>query len=198
MTINVKSIVAKWFGVMWALILGGCSAVSTEKSVQQACGESANWLSDSTFTELEANDSPWFYNQHAGERSFLLTSEAGTLTLQRISHEPWMILRQTVASDQFAGATVRFTAQLKGDVPTQPRLHGFEHKAGLYFNIGLRRDPVMADHVPNSGEWEWQTVSVSRVIPEGESEIQVGFVHQGGGTLWVKEPELVITNCSAL
>ncbi|MBT6038758.1 MAG: hypothetical protein HOH17_05785 [Halieaceae bacterium] len=56
----------------------------------------------------------------------------------------------------------------------------------------------MADHVPNSGEWEWQTISVSRVIPAGDSEIQVGFVHQGGGTLWVKEPELVITNCGSL
>ena len=194
----MKSIAAKWLGVPWVLILGGCSTGLIEETVQQACGESANWLSDTTFTELEVADSLWFYNQHAGERSFLLTSEAGTLTLQRISDEPWMILRQTVASDQFAGATVRFTAQLKGDIATQPRLHGFEHKAGLYFNVGQRRDPIMADHAPNSGEWEWQTVSVSRVIPEGESEIQVGFVHQGGGTLWVKEPELVITNCSAL
>ena len=198
MTINVKSVVAKSFGVMWVLILGGCSAAPIEETIHQACGGVENLLSDTAFTELKANDSPWFYNQHAGERSFLLTSEAGTLTLQRVGDEPWMILRQTVASDQFAGATVRFSAKLKGDIATQPRLHGFEHKAGLYFNIGQRRDPVMADHVPNSGEWEWQMVSVSRVIPEGESEIQVGFVHQGGGTLWVKEPELVITNCSSL
>ena len=198
MRVSVKSIAAKWLGVTWVLILGGCSTEPIEETVHQACGEVENWLSDTAFTELEANDSPWFYNQHAGERSFSFTSEAGTLTLQRISDEPWMILRQTVASGKFAGATVRFSAKLKGDIATQPRLHGFEHKAGLYFNIGQRRDPVMADHVPNSGEWEWQTVSVSRVIPEGESEIQVGFVHQGGGTLWVKEPELVITNCSSL
>ena len=198
MRISVKGIVAKWLGVMWSLILGGCGTAPTGETVHQACGESENWLSDTALTRFETSEDPWFYNQHAGERSFLLTSEAGKLTMQRISDEPWMILRQTVASDKFAGATVRFSAQLKGDVATQPRLHGFEHKAGLYFNIGQRRDPVMADHVPNSGEWEWQTVSVSRVMPEGESEIQVGFVHQGGGTLWVKEPELVITNCSSL
>jgi hypothetical protein len=198
MRISVKGIVAKWLGVTWVLILGGCSAVPTEETVHQGCGGSENLLSDTAFTRFETSEDPWLYNQHAGERSFLLTSEAGTLTLQRVSDEPWMVLRQTVASDKFAGATVRFSAQLKGDVATQPAIHGFEHKAGLYFNVGQRRDPVMADHVPNSGEWEWQTVSVSRVIPEGESEIQVGFLHQGGGTLWVKEPELVITDCSSL
>jgi hypothetical protein len=197
MRISVKGIVAKWLGVTWVLILGGCSAVPTEETVHQVCGESANWLSDTAFTRLETNGDPWLYSQHSGERSFLLTSEAGTLTLQRISNEPWMVLDQTVASDKFAGATVRFSAQLKGDVATQPAIHGFEHMAGLYFNIGQRRDPVMADHVPNSGEWEWQTVSVSRVIPEGEREIQVGFLHQGGGTLWARKPELVIVSCNS-
>ena len=197
MTINVKSIGAKSFGVLWISILGGCSVAPTEEVAHQTCRESENWLSDTTFTRLETNEDPWFYNQHAGERSFLFTSEAGTLTLQRTGDEPWMILRQTVMSDKFAGATVRFSAQLKGDVATQPLLHGFEHKAGLYFNVGQRRDPILADHFPNSGEWEWQPVSVSRVIPESEHEIQVGFLHQGGGTMWVKEPKLVIDSCDS-
>ena len=198
MTINVKGIGVQWLGLAWVAVLGGCSTAPTGEAAHQTCRESHNWLHDTTFTRLETNDDPWYYNQHAGERSFSYASEAGTLKLQRTGDEPWMILRQTLKSDEFAGATVRFSAQLKGDVATQPPLHGFEHKAGLYFNVGQRSDPIMADHAPNSGEWEWQEVSVNRVIPEGESEIQVGFLHQGGGTLWVKEPELVITRCSAL
>ncbi|MDB4048706.1 hypothetical protein N9485_00710 [Luminiphilus sp.] len=198
MTINVKGMGAQWLGLASLIALGGCGTAPTEETAHQACGESKNWLSDISLTRFETVEDPWFYNQHAGERSFLLTSEAGKLTMQRISDEPWMILRQTVSSDQFAGATVRFSAQLKGDVATQPAIHGFEHKAGLYFNIGRRRDAIVADHTPNSGDWDWQEVSVSRVIPEGEHEVQVGFVHQGGGTLWAKEPKLVITRCSTL
>ena len=197
MAINVTGIGVQCLGLAWVLILSGCSSAPTESTAQQACGESENWLSDTAFTQLETNGDLWLYNQHAGERSFLLTSEAGTLTLQRISHEPWMILRQTIESDQFAGATVRFSVQLKGDVATQPLIHGFEHKAGLYLNVGQRRDPILADHAPNSGQWEWQSVSVSRVIPEGEREIQVGFLHQGGGTLWARKPELVIVSCNS-
>ena len=182
-------------GILLLLTLLGCTENATKVATTQSCEVSENLFQDITFKQLHVAGGPWMLSQHAGDRSFAFTVASETLKIERIDQEPWTILRQTLESSDFSGATILFSADLKGDAPAEPRLHGFEHKAGLYLNIGNRKDPISADHEPNSGVWDWQTVSVERVVPAGESSVHVGFLHQSGGTLWVRNPALTIIDC---
>jgi hypothetical protein len=106
-----------------------------------------------------------------------------------------MLFRQTVTDSRLSGATIRYSAELKGDLPVEPRLHGFDHVGGLYLKIG-RGAAQLAEHQPNHDQWDWQTFSYEVAIPEGETSLRAGFVHQSGGALWAKNPSLVILDCS--
>lgn len=182
-------------GLFFLSALLGCADTATNSVASESCEANENLFQDATFQKLKAAGGPWILSQHAGDRSFAFTVASNTLEIERIGEEPWTILQQTIDSSDFSGATVRFSADLKGAAPSEPSLHGFEHKAGLYLNIGNRKDPISADHEPNSGVWDWQAVSVERLVPSGENTVRVGFLHQSGGTLWVRNPVLKIIDC---
>ena len=198
-TANVSSSGRPVFCFVVAVLLPylvSCASMPDEQEETGAsCGGPANWLQDVQFEQINQEGEPWIYSQHAGDISFQLSEVDGTLEITRIKGEPWMILRQTVDDTAFEGAKIRFSAEVRGNAPAEPLIHGFEHKAGLYLHIGNRRDPILADHSPNNGEWDWQRVTVEREVPEGEQAVHAGFVHQSGGTLWVRNPQLTIVDC---
>lgn len=164
---------------------------STQTGV--SCSESQNLLVDTRFQNL--GQGSWAYVQHSGPQSFSFTSEQGELELARTGDEPWMLLTQQVALpalDPDKRHTLVLSAELKGDVPTEPELHGFEHKAGLFMRSGA---PSMAEHEPNNGVWDWQRIDVSEAVLSGKTRVQAGFLHQGGGTLWARDPSLKLVAC---
>lgn len=188
--------------ILLSIGLFGCAPSAQRDSGQpQASGTkgeckatSDNLLFDPQFTSEPPYERTWRQAQHTGERSFDVTAEDGTLQMERIATEPWMLYRQTVQSAALSGATVRYSAELKGDAPGEPMLHGFDHVAGLYIKAG-RAPARLADHTPNVGQWDWQVVTIEEKIPEGVTSTRVGFVHQAGGTLWARNPSLVIVDC---
>lgn len=158
------------------------------------CRNSENLLRDPLFTNDPSYGRGWRMAQHTGERSFEISVDAGTLQMERIAQEPWMLYRVTIESAALSGATLQYSAELKGDAPGEPMLHGFDHVAGLYIKAG--REPArLADHTPNVGSWDWQTVTIQEKVPQGVTSVRVGFVHQAGGTLWARNPTLVIVSC---
>jgi len=167
------------------------------KADDRACELGEQLLLDTDFSRGNVTGSPWALSQHSGVPSFSVTALDGVLEISRTNKEPWTILYQAVTSESFSGAKVRFSAFTKGDAPSEPKLHGFEHKAGLYLRVGQRRDSFLADHQPNNGTWDWQETTVERFVPEGEQQLRVGFLHQSGGSLWVKDPTLMIIECGA-
>jgi len=186
-------------------ILTGCAA-PIEKSTDGAtspssaragdsCSESQNLLADTEFQGLDQGT--WSYVQHSGPQSFRVAGERGDLELARIGDEPWMLLTQQVTLpelDPDQRYTLEMSAELKGNVQTEPELHGFEHKAGLFIRSGAAS---MAEHEPNSGVWDWQRVDMSVAPLPGSKSVQAGFLHQGGGTLWARDPSLKLVGCDA-
>ena len=171
----------------------GAEAVSNATNTD-SCRSSDNLLIDPMFTNDPAYGRSWRMVQHTGERSFDISVDAGTLKIERIAREPWMLYRQTVEAAKLSGVRLRYSAELKGDAPGEPMLHGFEHVAGLYIKAG--REPArLADHQPNVDQWDWQAVTIEEQIPAGVTSVRVGFVHQAGGTLWARNPSLVIVDC---
>ena len=174
-------------------------STAVDRSAAKAdCLVSQNLLADLRFVEL--NESVWAYSQHAGDRSFSVTSAQGELAITRTGVEPWMLLKQKVAVPEITpdlSAKWIFSAELKGQVETEPVLHGFEHVAGLFLQPAASpMSAKMAEHAPNQGVWDWQRVEVMAPVLPSSKFVQAGFAHQAGGTLWARNPSLVLMECS--
>ena len=174
-------------------------STAVDRSATKAdCMVSQNLLVDLRFVEL--NESVWAYTQHSGDRSFSVSSEQGDLAITRTGVEPWMLLKQKVAvpeSNPDLIGTWVFSAELKGQVETEPVLHAFEHVAGLFLQPAASpMSAKMADHAPNQGVWDWQRIEVTAPVLPGSKVVQAGFVHQAGGSLWARNPSLVLMECA--
>jgi predicted metal-dependent RNase len=54
----------------------------------------------------------------------------------------------------------------------------------------------MGDQDPSNGQWDWQSYSVTKTIPEAVNVVQVGFIHQAGeGAVEARNPSLVLVEC---
>ena len=170
------------------------SAEPEETLDNRRCTASDNLLVDTDFTREGDYARAWRMAQHTGELSFSTEANEGVLEMRRIATQPWMLMRQTVNDGRLSGATIRYTAELKGDLPSEPKLHGFDHIGGLYLKMGRGR-AQLADHEPNADQWDWQTFTYEEQIPQGVTSLSAGFVHQSGGVLWARNPSLVILDC---
>ena len=174
----------------------GASNPASGSGGPAACDTSENLLLDPGFTREGEFAWTWRQTQHTGEPSFSATATDGVLEIRRIATQPWTLFFQNLEDVRLSGANIRYTVELKGDLPTDPPLHGFEHLGGLYLRLG-KRGGSLAEHEPNSGQWEWQPITVEASVPEGVTAIRAGFVHQAGGALWARSPSLVIFDCDA-
>lgn len=168
--------------------------IADQTSGVEGCQESENLLADVEFTQIDGR--VWQYTQHSGERSFSVSAENGELIISRVGVEPWMLFNQTVEGLSPSGAMLRLSAELKGQVEYEVPLHGFEHVAGLFLQSGRNMGAAkLAEHEPNQGVWEWQRVTIEASVIPGATSASAGFVHQGGGTLWARNPRLVLVTC---
>ena len=195
-------LVRHWLSCLLLIsLLSGCQSAQPgslntapgEASVA-ACDSSENLLLDTAFTREGESAPTWRQTQHTGEPSFSVTTEGGVLEIRRIATQPWTLFFQNVEDARLSGANIRYTVELKGELPTDPPLHGFDHIGGLYLRLG-KRGGSLAEHEPNSGQWDWQPVTVEASVPNGVTAIRAGFVHQAGGALWARSPSLVIVDC---
>ena len=159
------------------------------------CAKFSSLMADPKFETLGRRGSVWRYSQHTGTRSFATTVEDGRVNFSRIDDEPWGIVSQKITDPLLSGKTVRYSADLKGDV-SDLVTHGFGAKSGLYLRYGQGRATILAEHEPNIGQWDWQRVALEVRVPEGFDQIKVGFVYQGGeGVLMAKDPKLELLEC---
>ena len=182
---------------IWTLascsLSSGVSGSSSSNDV--ACEGSPELIADPSFSTIRELGSQWRYRQHAGAQSFSVEAQDGVLTFKRVGSEPWAIFRQSITDERPDGATIRFTADLQGDVSPDVT-HGFGAKAGLFLQIGKRPDAFMGDQDPSNGQWDWQTYSVTETLPVGVNSVNVGFIHQAGeGAIEARNPSLVLVNC---
>ena len=166
-----------------------------QSGASEDCAVSENLLVNTAFSET--SEGVWAYSQHAGDRSFSVTSAQGELAITRTGVEPWMLLKQKVAVPEInpsLSAKWVFSAELK-EVETEPVLHGFEHVAGLFLQPAASpMSAKMAEHEPNQGVWDWRASSVGCRVTRIKF-VQAGFVHQAGGSLWARNPSLVLMEC---
>ena len=183
-----------------ALQIGCAAAPPQDNGVARLSAEECEGfdelLIDPKFETLSQQGSAWRYRQHTGDVSFSLLANSGQLDFERIGEEPWATYTQKITDSRLSGRTVRYSADLKGDV-SDVVTHGFGAKSGLFLRLGPRPDANMADHDPNIGQWDWQRVTVEATVPEIFDYVEVGFIYQGGqGLLSAGAPRLELVDCS--
>ena len=212
-----------WFGENWrvvsrpyALCLGalvfqlatvselsaqGMPKVSTDvASVDDGseCQRSKNLLKQADFAQVAGELYAWRSRQHSSQPSFELAIEEDVLTITQAGSEPWFVFKQTVDKARVAGKRVMISADMRGDIKTEPKVHGFEYKAGLYYRVvtsDRESQSFSGDQQPNIGEWDWRNFEVELEMPQNLRSFEVGFFHQAGGVLYAKNPSLVILEC---
>ena len=185
------------------IVLSGCASGSgsveskesaSVSSDSRRCKTSENLLVDTDFTRQGEFARAWRTAQHTGEPSFSVEVTDGILEINRIATQPWMLFRQTIKDARLAGAVIRYTADLQGDLTPTPNLTLGDDFAGLYLKVG-RGDAKLAQHNPNTNQWGWQSFSYEEQIPQGVKRLRAGFVYQSGGALRARNPSLVILDC---
>ncbi len=168
------------------------------ESVTDSCVRSDNYLRQTNFSAGTGERMAWGSTQHSSKPSFEISVKDDTLTIEQKAREPWIIYRQRIDAKPLLGHSVEFSAELWGEVLAEPKLHGFEHKAGLYYRVNTRsraRLSSFAEHEPHAGQWDWQAMSANFNVPEDARWVEVGFMHQAGGILRARRPQLVIVDC---
>lgn len=195
-------------GVVLGLVIGitqilGCANSSQEMTGGKSafneadtnqCVTTGNLLQDTDFSDRDG--AVWIAAQHTGAPSFSVTSAQGVLQLERTGPEPWMTYLQWADIEGGENGKLILAAELKGDLRSEHALHAFKHVGGLWLQPGSSvRSALIAEHEPNDGVWDWQTVSVEADVVPGSKTAVAGFVHQAAGTLWVRNPTLIWTDC---
>jgi len=172
----------------------GNSDSAVNRTAVGQCITSGNLLKDTNFSTDDGE--VWIMAVHTGSPSFQVSAAQGVLQLERIGPEPWMVYRQLIDIETRENGKLVLTAEMKGDLQSEPRLHAFKHMAGLWLQPGGSvRSALQAEHEPNDGVWDWQTISMEADVVPGSKKAVAGFIHQTGGTLWVRNPSLIWTDC---
>ena len=139
---------------------GPTGSSDSTKASSSSCGDSSELITDTLFATISDISSKWEYSQHTGDRSFTVDANAGAVIFKRIGSEPWALFIQTITDERLSGATIRYTADLRGDVSPDVN-HFFGAKAGLFLQLGKNPNAFMGYQDPSNGQWDWQTYSVT-------------------------------------
>lgn len=184
-----------------ALVLSACGprAEQEEQSKSQgACtprGE--NLIGDKAFATLFAqrSEQQWQSSEHAAGGTYEPSVTDGVLSIRKIGSEPWFLVAQSVDAKVLAGNTLAFSAELKLDLHEPKHAHGFDYGGGL--SVMARRGGKVVvnstmEHEPNFGVHDWQPVEVIFKLPRNSTYMRLGFVHQAGGSIAVRNPALYV------
>ncbi len=184
-----------------ALLLTGCGETAKTPSCEY---QSENLIDDPLFATLDAPRAKrrWQFSEHAAGKSFEYTARDGVLTIDQQGIEPWGMVKQTVNAKPLRGRLVEFTADLKLDLTQPPQPHGFKLGGGLSItaksNNKLQLSSAM-DHEPHMGQHDWFRARLVTALPRQMNFLQIGFLHQAGGVMQVRNPSLrvVADGCPA-
>ena len=180
------------YSSIFFLALTACGKQAADSSCKAIGG---NLLQDTVFTTVGAPRAQrqWQSSEHSAKGSFSYMAAEGVLTIEQKGLEPWMIVTQSPDAGLLAGKVVEFSADLKLDLAAPERAHGFKLGGGLALvakNNGKLAVNSMLDHEPHMGIHDWQTVRVVVALPMMIDYLQVGFLHQAGGVMMVRNPML--------
>lgn len=151
----------------------------------------------------------WGLIQHAGPKSYIISSSGGVASIERIDEEPWGMLVQTFRrkdTQSMQGKVMEFSAEVSGEFtnaygePIKPAglnvtVRGIPAGANPLFGSSVLFSEV-APIVPIVGRSPWQRYSIQFDVPAVDEasfiEIEVSVFMSYGGVMRVRGPSFVV------
>lgn len=191
------------------LILLGCQQQNADTAPPNAASSVAdsgecqadNLLKNPGFSSTGGVPDEWGFSQHAGELAYQVSTADGELHIDKTGEQHWMQITQRVGDPKvLAGGQAVFSAELKMNMHADGWTQALEPGGGLSIFIKgtepgapLRQKTLLVSnlqHEPKLGEFDWTPVEVSFAVPEGVTQIELGFLHQAYGQMAVRNPVL--------
>ena len=182
-----------------ALLLIACSSDKPGEAPANCAPRSGNLIQDTSFTTLFSHRSQrlWHTSEHAAGGTFEPGVENGVLSIRKIGDEPWFTVTQSPDAESLAGKKLAFSAEIRLDLHEPEKPHAFGYGGGLTV-LARRGGKVVVrstlEHEPHFGTHDWQTVKVVFPLPKNTTYLRVGFVHQAGGVIQVRNPALHVVD----
>lgn len=182
-----------------ALFLVACGAEEAGQAPASCAVLSGNLIQDTSFTTLFAPRSQrlWHVAEHAAGGTYEPSVKDGVLSIRKIGDEPWFTVNQVPEVKDLAGKKLAFSAEIKLDLHEPEHPHGFGYGGGLTVLAQSGSKMVVnstLEHEPNFGTHDWQSVQVVFPLPKNTTFVRVGFVHQAGGVIQVRNPALHVVD----
>lgn len=180
---------------------------ATSTTVAGACDNSAIHINNPEFTfdYQRGRPSGWLINQHGGDKTYEVMSREGTIRINNFGMQYWMRLSQRYPAHELVGKTFRFSADIKMDLNPEGWIQTLTPGGGLTVVVkGLKpghhnpKSVLLSVSMPNEprhGKIDWRRLNYEFTVPEGARTLELGFLHQAHGEMWIKNPELVEVGC---
>lgn len=147
----------------------------------------------------------WLINQHAGDKTYIVeTKPDGVLEINNFGKQYWMSLIQRFPAEQLVGQEIEFSVEIKLNLDPSDWLATLEPGGGLNIVVrgtepgGHNRKALLYRSVmpnePRHGQVDWHRISHQFTIPEGANLLELGFLHQAHGEMWLRDPQVKLVN----
>ncbi|WP_041522282.1 hypothetical protein [Gilvimarinus agarilyticus] len=205
--------------ILWlagALLVASCERnesvdnagnASPDIAAEEYVAPDPGFIKNPGFSREGGDIAEWSMIQHAGEKSFDYTTEAGVLTITRTDIQPWGMIRQSLDrkdTKPLQGKTLEFSAELSASLndefgaaldPSGLRVRIKGVKRGSPAMLGtailLTDDQAIAG---TKGDLPWQRYALQFKVPaETEASnlsIELSVMLASGGSIAVRGPAL--------
>ena len=167
----------------------GPSTDSTEASVPVTAPAADGLIGNPGFES--ASKAPWTTNVHANPQAYqfdlvsdVVASGSHAVRIHGDGSEPWGGLMQYLAKPGLAGKTVVLSASVKADnVPGGVQM--------LAIFRGTTALPFEHTFTELGASFDWQRIEQTFEVPANTTDIEIGLMQMGAGTLWLDDITLV-------
>ena len=158
-----------------------------------------------TFDYQRGRPAGWLINQHAGDKTYEVLTKQGVLRINNYGKQYWMRLSQRYPAHELVGKSFKFSADIKMDLNPEGWIKSLTAGGGLTVVVRGQKPgthnpkavlyTASMPNEPRHGKVDWRRLSHEFTIPEGARFLELGFLHQAHGEMWMKNPEVVELGC---
>lgn len=147
----------------------------------------------------------WLINQHGGDKTYEVDSRDGILRINNYGKQYWMRLSQRFPAHDLVGREFVFSADIKMDLNPEGWVRTLVPGGGLTVVVRGQKPgthntksvlyTTSMPNEPRHGQLDWHRREHRFTIPEGARFLELGFLHQAHGEMWIQDPQFIPTEC---
>jgi len=147
----------------------------------------------------------WLINQHGGDKTYEVDTHDGVLRINNYGKQYWMRLSQRFPANNLVGREFVFSADIKMDLNPEGWVSTLVPGGGLTVVVRGQKPgthntksvlyTTSMPNEPRHGQLDWHRREHRFTVPEGARFLELGFLHQAHGEMWIKDPQFSPAEC---